>query len=94
MTSAVTTISGRFLQRASLVLGCRTFAAAAQAEKKPQKTSFGGLKDEDRIFTNLYGRHDYRLKGAIARVGFIQRSYTVTRITKISKKSVFKILFI
>jgi len=25
------------------------------------------LKDEDRIFTNLYGRHDYRLKGAMAR---------------------------
>jgi len=25
------------------------------------------LKDEDRIFTNLYGRHDWRLKGAKAR---------------------------
>ena len=31
--------------------------------------SYGGLKDEDRIFTNLYGRHDWRLKGAQARVG-------------------------
>uniref|UniRef100_F7EQG5 NADH dehydrogenase [ubiquinone] flavoprotein 1, mitochondrial n=1 Tax=Rattus norvegicus TaxID=10116 RepID=F7EQG5_RAT len=30
----------------------------------PKKTSFGSLKDEDRIFTNLYGRHDWRLKGA------------------------------
>lgn len=27
----------------------------------------GKLKDEDRIFTNLYGRHDWRLKGAMAR---------------------------
>jgi len=37
------------------------------AEKKPEKTSFGDLKDQDRIFTNLYGRHDWRLKGAISR---------------------------
>ncbi|XP_033097264.1 NADH dehydrogenase [ubiquinone] flavoprotein 1, mitochondrial-like [Anneissia japonica] len=28
---------------------------------------YGNLKDEDRIFTNLYGRHDFRLKGALAR---------------------------
>jgi len=34
---------------------------------KPQKTKFGPLKDEDRIFTNLYGRHDWHLKGAMAR---------------------------
>ncbi|XP_028343194.1 NADH dehydrogenase [ubiquinone] flavoprotein 1, mitochondrial-like, partial [Physeter macrocephalus] len=33
----------------------------------PKKTSFGSLKDEDRIFTNLYGRHDWRLKGAQSR---------------------------
>ncbi|XP_049748649.1 NADH dehydrogenase [ubiquinone] flavoprotein 1, mitochondrial [Elephas maximus indicus] len=33
----------------------------------PKKTSFGSLKDEDRIFTNLYGRHDWRLKGALSR---------------------------
>ena len=25
-------------------------------------------KDEDRIFTNLYGRHDWKLKGAMKRV--------------------------
>jgi len=29
--------------------------------------SLGNLKDEDRIFTNLYGRHDWRLKGALSR---------------------------
>lgn len=34
---------------------------------KQTKTKFGGLKDEDRIFTNLYGRHDFKLKGAMAR---------------------------
>ena len=33
----------------------------------PPKTKFGPLSDEDRIFRNLYGRHDWRLKGAMAR---------------------------
>jgi len=32
-----------------------------------EKSSYGGLKDEDRIFTNLYGRHDWKLKGALSR---------------------------
>lgn len=31
------------------------------------KTTFGPLADQDRIFTNLYGRHDWRLKGALKR---------------------------
>jgi len=42
-------------------------AAPAAAPPKQTKTSFGGLKDEDRIFTNLYGRHDWKLKGALSR---------------------------
>ena len=29
--------------------------------------TIGNLKDEDRIFTNLYGRHDFSLKGALSR---------------------------
>lgn len=40
---------------------------AFQQRHAPKKTSFGSLKDEDRIFTNLYGRHDWRLKGAQSR---------------------------
>lgn len=34
-----------------------------------QSRSFSNapLKDEDRIFTNLYGRHDWKLKGALQR---------------------------
>lgn len=28
---------------------------------------YGNMKDEDRIFTNLYGRHDWKLKGAMSR---------------------------
>ena len=33
----------------------------------PTKTKFGPLCDDDRIFTNLYGRHDWRLCGAYKR---------------------------
>ncbi|KAJ8978742.1 hypothetical protein NQ317_003275 [Molorchus minor] len=31
------------------------------------KTVFGNLCDKDRIFTNLYGKHDWRLKAAMQR---------------------------
>ena len=34
------------------------------------QTSYGGLSDDDRIFTNLYGRHDWKLKGALKRVRY------------------------
>lgn len=29
------------------------------------KRTYGGLRDQDRIFQNLYGHHDFRLKGAM-----------------------------
>lgn len=38
-----------------------------QAAAPPAKDKYGPLKDQDRIFTNLYGRHDWRLKGALKR---------------------------
>ncbi|XP_015255364.1 PREDICTED: NADH dehydrogenase [ubiquinone] flavoprotein 1, mitochondrial isoform X3 [Cyprinodon variegatus] len=44
---------------------CRFNSTAQQSA--PKKTKFGPLADEDRIFTNLYGRHDWRLKGALKR---------------------------
>ena len=37
-------------------------------EIKAEKTSYGGLKDQDRIFTNLYRDQDPLLKGALKRV--------------------------
>jgi len=46
----------------SLAAASTRFNSTAAASK-----SYGGLKDEDRIFTNLYGRHDWRLKGAMQR---------------------------
>ncbi|KAK6034054.1 NADH-quinone oxidoreductase subunit F domain protein [Cooperia oncophora] len=61
-------LGGRALGSVSRIAAIRGAATAAPAPpKKPEKTSFGNLKDSDRIFTNLYGRRDYRLKGALAR---------------------------
>lgn len=45
----------------------RFACARFQSTAAPEKTKYGPLKDEDRIFTNLYGRHDWHLKGAMAR---------------------------
>lgn len=39
--------------------------ATVQDAPAPRKTNFGGLKDQDRIFQNLYGRHDPSLKSAL-----------------------------
>ncbi|KRZ51762.1 NADH dehydrogenase [ubiquinone] flavoprotein 1, mitochondrial [Trichinella nativa] len=44
----------------------RSYSVPSEGEKSI-KTKFGNLKDEDRIFTNLYGRHDWKLKGALSR---------------------------
>jgi len=51
-------------------LGVQTLSAVSARfnSTAPQtKTTYGPLKDEDRIFTNLYGRHDWRVDGAIKR---------------------------
>lgn len=48
------------------VSATRTFATVQDAAANPVNPS-RGLKDQDRIFTNLYGQHDYRLKGAKSR---------------------------
>lgn len=45
----------------------RQQSAQASAPPPQTKTKFGPLADQDRIFTNLYGRHDWRLKGALKR---------------------------
>lgn len=45
----------------------RNQSAQVSAPPPQTKTKFGPLADQDRIFTNLYGRHDWRLKGALKR---------------------------
>merc|ERR1719324_959901 len=44
-----------------------TAGFASSSSSSTEKTSHGGLLDSDRIFTNLYGRHDPGLKGAMKR---------------------------
>ncbi|OMJ29516.1 NADH-ubiquinone oxidoreductase 51 kDa subunit, mitochondrial [Smittium culicis] len=54
-----------------LVPKVRIHAIASKGLATTVETStprkYGGLKDQDRIFTNLYGIHDFKLKGALAR---------------------------
>jgi len=49
---------------ASAAARAKTMSTGAEASAV---TTHGGLKDADRIFTNLYGKHDPFLKGAMAR---------------------------
>lgn len=41
----------------------RTFATV----QDPPVRRYGGLKDQDRIFTNVYCKHDHGIKGAMVR---------------------------
>ncbi|XP_072175361.1 NADH dehydrogenase [ubiquinone] flavoprotein 1, mitochondrial-like [Diadema setosum] len=44
---------------------CSFATSSASRSANPNRNE--PLKDEDRIFTNLYGRHDWKLKGAMSR---------------------------
>ncbi|KAJ1919661.1 NADH dehydrogenase [ubiquinone] flavoprotein 1, mitochondrial [Mycoemilia scoparia] len=55
------TTSGKQIQR-GLATATESPNSNGQAPRQ-----YGGLKDQDRIFTNLYGRHDFGLKGAMKR---------------------------
>jgi NADH dehydrogenase (ubiquinone) flavoprotein 1 len=48
-----------------LILLNRSLTTATKLQSTER--TYGNLQDEDRIFTNLYGRHDWKLKGAMAR---------------------------
>merc|ERR1711970_319843 len=41
--------------------------AAASSRSESTKTTFGNLPDQDRIFTNIYGRLDWGIKGSMER---------------------------
>ena len=45
----------------------RCFSAEPKKDEPVEKTSWGGLADQDRIFTNLYGEQDWRLVDALKR---------------------------
>ena len=46
-----------------LSIPSRSFATVSD----PPVRHYGGLKDQDRIFTNLYCKHDHGIKGAMSR---------------------------
>eukprot|EP01039_Chlorochromonas_danica_P021361 gene21361-26305_t len=45
----------------------RTMSTAAAPQEPALTRVYGGLKDQDRIFTNLYGEKDWRLQAAMKR---------------------------
>jgi NADH dehydrogenase (ubiquinone) flavoprotein 1 len=51
------------IQRPLSSISRRTLATVADTPVR----RYGGLKDQDRIFTNLYCKHDHTLKGAMSR---------------------------
>ena len=54
----------------------RSFATV----QDPPVRRYGGLKDQDRIFTNAYCRHDHGIKGAMVRIRpDLLPSYDVTK---------------
>ncbi|XP_053744316.1 NADH dehydrogenase [ubiquinone] flavoprotein 1, mitochondrial-like isoform X3 [Synchiropus splendidus] len=67
----VSSAGGRMLTRrvfcSALVSQVTRRLSLSTAQETKLKTKFGPLSDQDRIFTNLYGRHDWRLKGALRR---------------------------
>lgn len=58
---------------------CTTLSIRTNTTATAEKTSYGPLKDEDRIFTNLYGRHDQGLKGAMSRGDWYKTKEILTK---------------
>ena len=56
--------TSRFPSSASPAQQSRGLATVADAPPPPKRTQFGGLKDQDRIFQNLYGHHGADLASA------------------------------
>ena len=48
----------------------RSLATHAPAPVVTRKTTHGGLRDQDRIFSNAYMKHDHGLKGAMVSNSF------------------------
>lgn len=59
-TSTLASLSSRSLRAQGVA--ARTFATVQEA---PPVRHYGGLKDQDRIFTNLYGHHGPDIKSAM-----------------------------
>lgn len=74
-TTAVSLPLGRSCARLAAVNACLPAVSRQQPQHRglatpadvpaPKKTKYGGLKDQDRIFQNLYGHHGTDLKSAM-----------------------------
>lgn len=58
---------GRQVLRDVVRAATSTTSLQSVAVRSMSTRTYGGLKDQDRIFQNLYGKHDWRLKGAMSR---------------------------
>jgi hypothetical protein len=61
-TSVNSTLNANTTPNANAGAGARRSFATVQ---DPPVRHYGGLKDQDRIFTNIYSRHDHGIKGAM-----------------------------
>lgn len=59
-----TTSAARLSPSVSSIQQSRGLATVADAPPPPKKTQWGGLRDQDRIFQNLYGHHGADLASA------------------------------
>ena len=64
--AAATRVGGRRIAQPVAQGARRSYAAVTDAAANPVKRH-GGLKDQDRIFSNAYRMHDWQLKGAQVR---------------------------
>jgi NADH dehydrogenase (ubiquinone) flavoprotein 1 len=62
LTAASRSVNTPLAATSSLSTQSRTYATVQ--EGAPQQRRYGGLKDQDRIFQNLYGHHGTDLKSA------------------------------
>lgn len=67
----------RTLPKRSLLAPASARSLATVAD--PPVRRYGGLKDQDRIFTNLYSKHDHGLKGALSRGDWHKTKEIITR---------------
>lgn len=59
------TVTAPVGQSTPLVVNQQTRGLATPADIPAKRTHFGGLRDQDRIFQNLYGHHGADLKSAM-----------------------------
>ena len=76
--SALSKLTGalsRPLQHVAANARVPAVALNSAARVQSRNRTYGGLRDEDRVFKNLYGLHDWGLKGDMKRVRFADTTW-------------------